>query len=179
MSNPVLVEFVLRFGVMKNKANIVLIAECANVSPAIVSRVMRHNPTVDPRLAQRVWKAVDKLGYGRNRSKRGSVSVKDRSIGLIVSDITDPFFPEIIRSFEILAIEYGYEILVSSTFHDPKRIDVSVRRMVERRIEAVAVLTFSLEESLIEKLRAQGIHVVCVAVELTFPLAARGVSPDA
>jgi LacI family transcriptional regulator len=165
VSNLILVEFVLRFGVMRNKANIVLIAECANVTPSVVSRVMRHNPTVDPGLAQRVWKAVDKLGYGRNRSKRGCVPVEDRSLGLIVSDITDPFFPEIIRSFEILAIEYGYEILVSSTFHDPKRIDVSVRRMVERRIEAVGVLTFSLEESLIEKLRAQGIHVVCVAVE--------------
>jgi LacI family transcriptional regulator len=165
VSHPVLVEFILRFGVMRNNANIVLIAQCANVSAATVSRVMRHNPTVDPKLAQRVWRAVDKLGYGRSRSTRDPLSVTNRTIGLIVSDITDPFFPEIIRSFEILAVQYGYEILVSSTFHDPKRIDVSVRRMVERRVEAVGVLTFSLGESLIAKLRAQGIHVVCVDVE--------------
>ena len=164
MSDPVLVEFVLRFGVMRNKVDIVLIAQCASVSPATVHRVMNHNPKVDPKIAQRVWKAVDKLGYGRNRSTQYRISVTNRTVGLIVSDITDPSFSAIIRSFEILAVQYGYEILVSSIFDDPKRIDVSVRRMVERRVEAVGVIT-SLGESLIAKLRAHGIHVVCVDVE--------------
>jgi hypothetical protein len=57
----------------------------------------------------------------------------------------DPFFPEIVQSFEAAAIEVGCETLATSTLHDPKRMELSVRRMVERRIEGAAVLTFGSE----------------------------------
>jgi LacI family transcriptional regulator len=78
--------------------------------------------------------------------------------------MADPFSPEIIQSFEAHAGQRGYEILVTSTLHDPKRIELCARRMIERRIEGVAVLTFG-SEILAEILRAQGIPLVCADVE--------------
>ena len=107
---------------------------------------------------------MDELGYYPNTQARGLASGKSRIFGLIVSEITNPFFPEIVHSFEEVAIEHDYEIMLSSTVHDPKRMELSVRRMIERRVEGVAVLTFGFEEDLIEDLRFRNVPLVFVDV---------------
>src|SRR5437764_8988871 len=118
------------------------IARRAKVSTATVSRAINHIPTVDPQLAKRVWRVVDELGYYPNTQARALVSGKSRIFGLVVSQITNPFFPEIVQTFEELAVKNNYEILLTSTIHDSKRIKSSVRRMIERRAEGVAMLDF-------------------------------------
>lgn len=140
------------------------IARRAKVSTATVSRAINHVPTVDPQLARRVWKVVDELGYYPNTQARALVLGRSRIFGLIVSEITNPFFPEIVQTFENLAVENNYEILVTSTVHDPKRMESSVRRMIERRVDGVAILTFGMEESLIEHLRFRKVPLVFVDV---------------
>ncbi len=140
------------------------IAKRARVSTATVSRAINRVPTVDPQLAKRVWKVVDELGYYPNRQARALVSGRTRIFGLIVSEITNPFFPEIVQSFEDMAVQNGYELLLTSTVHDPKRMEISVRRMIERRVEGVAVLTFGMEESLLKDLRFRKVPLVFVDV---------------
>lgn len=140
------------------------IAKRAKVSTATVSRAINRIPTVDPQLAKRVWKVVQELGYYPNTQARGLVSGKTRIFGLIVSEITNPFFPEIVQSFEHIAVQHNYEILLTSTVHDPKRMESSVRRMIERRVEGVAVLTFGMEDSLLEDLRFRKVPLVFVDV---------------
>jgi LacI family transcriptional regulator, galactose operon repressor len=145
------------------------IAKRARVSTATVSRAINHVPTVDPQLAKRVWKLVDELGYYPNRQARALVSGKTRIFGLIVSEITNPFFPEIIQSFEDIAVQHNYEILLTSTVHDPKRMEMSVRRMIERRVDGVAILTFGMEESLLEDIRFRKVPLVFVDVGPDIP----------
>src|SRR5216110_3386840 len=140
------------------------IAKRAKVSTATVSRAINRVPTVDPQLAKRVWKIVDELGYYPNTQARALVSGRSRIFGLIVSEITNPFFPEIVQSFEDIAVQHNYEILLTSTVHDPKRMETSVRRMIERRVDGVAILTFGMEESLIEHLRDRKVPLVFVHV---------------
>jgi LacI family transcriptional regulator len=140
------------------------IARRAKVSTATVSRAINHVPTVDPQLAKRVWKVVDELGYYPNTQARALVSGRSRIFGLVVSEITNPFFPEIVQTFEDLAVENNYEILLTSTVHDPKRMESAVRRMIERRVDGVAILTFGMEESLIEHLRFRKVPLVFVDV---------------
>ncbi|HXZ31614.1 MAG TPA: LacI family DNA-binding transcriptional regulator [Terriglobales bacterium] len=140
------------------------IARRARVSTATVSRAINRVPTVDPLLAKRVWKVVDELGYYPNTQARALVSGRSRIFGLIVSEITNPFFPEIVQTFENLAVENNYEILLTSTVHDPKRMESSVRRMIERRVDGVAILTFGMEESLLEHLRFRKVPLVFVDV---------------
>jgi len=140
------------------------IAKRAKVSTATVSRIINRNPTVDPQLAKRVWKVVNETGYYPNTQARALVSGRSRILGLIVSEITNPFFPEIVQNFENLAVANGYEILLTSIVHDSKRMELSVRRMIERRVEGVAVLTFGFEESLIEDLRYRKVPLVFVDV---------------
>jgi DNA-binding LacI/PurR family transcriptional regulator len=125
---------------------------------------MNRVPSVDPQLAKRVWKVVDELGYFPNTQARALVSGKSRIFGLIVSEITNPFFPEIVQTFEDLAVENGYEILLTSTVHDPKRMESSVRRMIERRVDGVAILTFGMEESLLDHQHFRKVPLVFVDV---------------
>lgn len=140
------------------------IARRAKVSIATVSRTINRVPTVDPQLARRVWRVVDQLGYYPNTQARALVSGKSRIFGLVVSEITNPFFPEIVQTFEELAVQNDYEILVTSTVHDTTRMKSSVRRMIERRVDGVAILTFGMEEALLDDLRLRKVPLVFVDV---------------
>ena len=145
------------------------IARLAKVSTATVSRTLNHVPTVDPKLAKRVWEVAGELGYTPNTHARSLVSGRSRTFGLVVSEFTNPFFPEIVQTFEALAVENGYEILLTSTGHDPKRMEVAVRRMTERRVDGVAILTFGMEESLLADLRHRKVPLVFVDVGPDIP----------
>ena len=98
------------------------VAQRAKVSIATVSRTINHNPTVNAKMAKRVWDAIRELDYFPNTQARALVSGRSGLFGLIVSEITNPFFPELIQGFEDVAVANGYEILVSSTNYDPKRM---------------------------------------------------------
>ena len=140
------------------------VAKRARVSTATVSRTVNRVATVDAQLAKRVWKAIDELGYYPNRQARALVSGRSRVFGLIVSEITNPFFPEIVQTFETLAVEHNYEILLTSTIHDPKRMELAVRRMIEGRVDGVAILTFGMEDELLEHLRFRNLPLVFIDV---------------
>src|ERR1700716_448942 len=96
------------------------IARAANVSIATVSRTINHVPTANPEIARRVWAVIDELDYFPNTQARALVSGRSKIFGLIVSEITNPFFPEIIHVFDETAVQHNYEILVTSTVHDPE-----------------------------------------------------------
>src|SRR5574337_824932 len=99
------------------------IARRARVSTATVSRAINRVPTVDPQLAKRVWSVVEELGYVPNTQARALVSGRSRLLGLVVSEITNPFFPELVQEFENIAVEQGYEVFIGSTNYDPVRTE--------------------------------------------------------
>jgi LacI family transcriptional regulator len=140
------------------------VAKRARVSIATVSRTINGVPTVDPQLSRRVWKVIEELGYYPNTQARALVSGRSRIFGLIVSEITNPFFPEIVQGFEDMAVEHNYEVLLTSTVHDSKRMAHSVRRMIERQVEGVAVVTFGMEEALFRDLKSRNVPLVFIDV---------------
>ena len=149
-------------GKVSERMDIRTIARAANVSIATVSRAMNHVTTVNPKMAKRVWEVIDELDYFPNTQARALVSGRSRLFGLIVSEITNPFFPELIQGFEDIAVEHGYEILVSSTNYDPKRMSHCIRRMLERKVEGVAVMTFGIEEPLFDQLAKRKVPLVFI-----------------
>lgn len=145
------------------------VAKLAKVSIATVSRTINGVPTVTPQLSRRVWKVIEELGYYPNTQARALVSGRSRIFGLIVSEITNPFFPEIVQGFEDIAVQNNYEILTTSTVHDPARMALSVRRMIERRVEGVAVVTFGMEEALFDDLKSRNVPLVFIDVGPPLP----------
>jgi DNA-binding LacI/PurR family transcriptional regulator len=140
------------------------VAAHAKVSIATVSRTVNHVATVDPVLASRVWKAVSELNYFPNTQARALVSGRSRMLGLIVSEITNPFFPELIREFEQVAVAQGYELLIGSTDYNPRKMEECARRMLGRKVDGVAIMTFGFEDAFVQRFADEDIPVALIDV---------------
>lgn len=119
---------------------------------------------VAPEAAARVRLAIAELGYFPDTQARALVSGRSRILGLIVSDMTNPFFPEVIEGFERFAVAAGFEILLGSSGYDPEEMSSVVRRMLEHRVGGVAVMTSEFDEAQIARLGGRGIPLVFVDV---------------
>jgi DNA-binding LacI/PurR family transcriptional regulator len=163
---------VVRKGKRKTAAkapDIRTVAALAKVSIATVSRTINGSPAVSERLSKRVWQAIEHLNYFPNTHARSLVSGRSRILGIIVENITNPFFPELIQSFEEIAVAHGYEILVSSSNSNAAVLTACVRRMLERKVEGVAVMTFGQEEPLLDRLVHNDIPMVLAEFKLDAP----------
>jgi DNA-binding LacI/PurR family transcriptional regulator len=92
------------------------------------------------------------------------VSGRSRLLGLIVSDITNPFFPELVHSFERLATGQGYDLILTSTDYQTARMTGCVRRMLERKVDGVAIMTSEMDLGLIKELARRGVPLVFMDV---------------
>lgn len=130
---------------LKRKRGIHAVAELAGVSISTVSRVMNGATNVDIKISRRVWKAVSETSYVPNRHAQALISGRTRLIGLLVPDIMNPFFPELIHGFEQAAAAEGFGILIGSTHDHSHETAEWVRRMLQHGIEGLALLTFKEE----------------------------------
>ena len=136
------------------------VAKQARVSTATVSRTINRTGTVRPDTAERVWRVVRRLGYHPNTNARALVSGRSHLLGLIISDIANPFFPELVKSFEQIALRHGFEVLVANTSYDTDRMSHSVRRMLERKVDGVAVITSEMKKELIAQMERRRLPMV-------------------
>ena len=155
---------------MRKRVTVHDIAKLAKVSIATVSRTINRVPTVDPVLARRIRRVIEKEGYYPNTNARALVRGHSRTLGLIVSEITNPFFPEIIQTFAKLGAQNNYEILLSSIDYNPRSLEITARQMIERSVGAVAILTFGGEAPLIDILTTRNIAVFAVDADPPRPL---------
>ena len=140
--------------------NIKEVARVARVSTATVSRTINGSDKVSPETAERVQRAIQALKFYPNNNARALGSGRSSLYGLIISDITNPFFPELVRSFEEVAVQYGQEVLIANTNYDPIRMEICVRRMLQRKVDGVAILTSEMAEHLIDEFSSRRIPLV-------------------
>jgi DNA-binding LacI/PurR family transcriptional regulator len=138
--------------------NIKEVAKRAKVSTATVSRTINNSEKVKPATAARVRKAIEELNFYPNTHARTLVSGRSRMLGLIISDITNPFFPELVKSFEDQAVQRGQEVII--TDYNPKRMAGCIRRMVERKVDGVAIMTSEADPGLVAELARRNIPTV-------------------
>lgn len=105
----------------EKKNNIFQVAELSGVSIATVSRVLGGNARVSPELAARVKEAAATLGYHPNRSASSLRKRVSKTVGVIISDIENPFFTSVIRGIEKVLYEAGYGLLFCNSNEDPER----------------------------------------------------------
>ncbi len=140
--------------------NIKQVAKLAKVSTATVSRTINGSDKVSARTAERVRKAIKELNFYPNTHARTLVSGRSRMLGLIISDITNPFFPELVKHFEDQAVQKGLEVIIANTDYKPKRMAECVRRMVERKVDGAAIMTSEADPSLLTELTRRDIPMV-------------------
>lgn len=144
------------------------VADHAGVSKSTVSRVLNGSTMVDPDTRRRVLEAARKLNYYRNASAH-QLARGGRSdfFGLLISDIENPVFPEMIKSFETAAAMKGYDLFLCATNYDADRASSAVRKMIENGVRGAAIMTSSATEDIAEELAARQIPVVVVDLEVT------------
>jgi DNA-binding LacI/PurR family transcriptional regulator len=147
--------------------NISMVAKRAGVSKATVSRVINGTARVVPETAKRVLKAIKDLDYYPDTNARTLGSGRSGLYGLIISDITNPYFPELVKAFEDIAIEHGQEVLISNTGYDPKRMERCVIRMLQRKVDGLAVMTSEFGEHLIEPISKRNIPTIFMDAKKT------------
>jgi DNA-binding LacI/PurR family transcriptional regulator len=135
------------------------VAKAAGVSTATVSNVLNNTGKVGRPTRRVVLSAVRRLGYVPDAHARHLASHDTRTLGIIVSDIENPFFPEIIKSFETRARELGYDAILSDTNYDPRRTRKAAERMMENKVRGVAVMTSEISLHLINELARRRIGV--------------------
>ncbi|HEX7177057.1 MAG TPA: LacI family DNA-binding transcriptional regulator [Pyrinomonadaceae bacterium] len=136
------------------------VARTAGVSTATVSHVVNNTRFVSEEVRARVLAAVEQCGYYPNAHARGLASGRSRILGLVISDISNPFFPELVKAIETAAFEQGYDVLLSNTNYDPDRTSHYVRRLIERKVAGVALMTSELDAALIDELARRDVCVV-------------------
>ncbi|MGE5551846.1 MAG: LacI family DNA-binding transcriptional regulator [Bacteroidota bacterium] len=113
------------------------VAKQAKVSTATVSRVLNGVGYVAEETRNRVLETVTRLGYRPNGIARGLSTKRTRTIGLIISDITNPFFPEIARGVEDVLSAYGYNVILCNTDRDALKEAAYIGLLVEKRVDGI------------------------------------------
>lgn len=140
--------------------DILQVAKRAGVSTATVSRVLNRLPGVRQQTMARVQRAVEELNYIPNPNARSLRVGRTRLFGLIISDVNNPFFPELIDAFESLAAAHGIEVIFTHTNYELERLHSCIQRMIERSVDAIAVMTSEMDESSLKQAMNARVPVV-------------------
>lgn len=138
------------------------VAARAGVSTATVSRVLAGLGRASPATRDRVLEAARDLDYRPSGIARSLKRRQTRTLGLIVTDIENPFFPQLVRVVEDAAREAGYAVLLCNAADDPEREADYLDLLVERRVDGVVIAAASLGRRHQEWLRDPPIPVVVV-----------------
>jgi LacI family transcriptional regulator len=143
-------------------ANIYDVARKAGVSVATVSAVVNDSTYVSPQLKSRVLAAVRDLGYQPNLLARSLAKRQTRTIGVIVPDVANPFWPEVVRGAEDRAHAAGYTIVLSNSDDDPEKEALYLNLFLAKRVDGVllAKAPGKLSREVTAQFKATGTAVV-------------------
>lgn len=136
------------------------VAKAAGVGLATVSRVLNNNGYVKPETRDRIQQAAAELGFVPNMVARSLVRKSTATIGLIIPDITNPFFPAVTRGVEDAASEAGYTVFLCNTDNDQTMEAQDVKKLRERMVDGIIFVGTSDRRELVETLLADGVPVV-------------------
>ena len=140
--------------------NLEQVARRARVSTATVSRVLNNASVVKSSTRARVVKAIEELKYHPNLHARSLAGGKSKTIGVIVSNLENPFFFDIYKTIEADAHARGYEVVMANTDYRSEQLVTSIRLMIGRRVMGLAAIVSEMAPELIEELNESRTPVV-------------------
>ena len=136
------------------------VARRAGVSLATVSRVLSNTQYISDETRTRVLDAVKEFKYFKNVHARRLATGRSDVFGLVISEIANPYFPEIIRGYQAVAWNRGFDVLLCNTENDPKRIKAVIRKLRESDVRGAAIVTSSVGRDTASELTEASIPVV-------------------
>lgn len=138
------------------------VAKQAGVSSATVSRVLANKPHVRPELQTRVQRAIENLGYEPNRIAQSLRVQRSKVIGLIISDIRNSFFNQLVRAIEDTAHQHGYAVFVCNSDENPEKEAWYVNVLKAERVAGVIMTPTRETTTACQTLLSAGIPVIAV-----------------
>ena len=138
------------------------VARLAGVSNSTVSRVLNKKEYVKESTRKKVFDAVTELGYKPSRIARSLRASASQIIGLIISDIQNPFFTSLVRAVEDIAYKHNYSLLLCNTDEDPEKENLYVELMLSERVSGVIITPTREYNCPIQKLLEMHVATVCV-----------------
>ncbi len=148
--------------IQKDKVDIVTVAKAAKVSPSTVSRAFNHPDLVNPATRKKINRAVQKLGYIRNRAAQTMHGKRSGTIGLIVPTINHAIFAEVIQAFSDSIDNAGFSLLLASHGYDLDREYAMVRKFLEHRVDGVALVGLEHSEATVRLIEQQKIPALAI-----------------
>lgn len=139
---------------------IIDIADKVGVSYTTVSRALNDKKGVSDKMREKIIKAAKEMGYQPNILARGLVSNSSKTIGLIIPDIINPFFPEIARGIEDAASNKGYTVFLSNSNWEIEKEQKCINSLVSNRVDGIIINPNSTDN--LEKLQKLDIPIVYV-----------------
>ncbi len=136
------------------------VARLAGVSTATVSAVVNGQDIVKPKTRIKVLKAIKKLNYHPNLYARSLARGRSAMLGVIVSDLSNPFFAEIAQTVQTEALRRRYQVLISATQFSADRLSDTVQHMIGMRVDGLVIMTSEMEDSISDSLRRKKIPVI-------------------
>lgn len=127
----------LRKKKLHKASNIYDVAREARVSVFTVSTVVNNNGRVSPTLSRRVERAIQKLKYRPNLLARGLVKSQTHTIGIVVRDIVNPFFPLLVRGAEDAAQKAGYSVLLCNSDDQREKEEQYLELLLSKRVDGI------------------------------------------
>lgn len=138
------------------------VAKKAGVSVATVSRVLNDSPLVTESTRQNVLSAVKALNYQPNHAARSLRAGRSHVIGLIISDIQNPFFTSIVRGIEDVAHQHGYSLVLCNSDEDPEKEKLYINVMRSEEVAGVILASASEANPQVDDLITYNIPVVAI-----------------
>lgn len=138
------------------------IAKRVGVSHSTVSRALRVNKLVSSETAKRIRQVAKEMGYRPSAVARSLKTKRTQVLGVIVSNISDPFFSEILNGIEVSAQAGGYSLFIAASQHDPIKERQIVQTMMEQRTDGVIICSSSFSPEHGRQLLSYGFPVVVV-----------------
>lgn len=139
------------------------VAQVAGVSPSTVSRALNDSPLVREETKARIRQIAAALGYERNELARGLVKGSSGVLGLLVPDITNPFFAEITKGVEEVAHQRGFGVVLCTTEGEPAREEAYLRVLRRKRVDGLIIASVTLDDPYLQELQRFQIPFVLVS----------------
>ncbi|SHK06853.1 transcriptional regulator, LacI family [Clostridium cavendishii DSM 21758] len=138
------------------------VAKEAGVSIATVSRVLNDIDVVNEETKKKVLDAIKKLGYRPNIVARSLKTQRTRTVGILIPDISNQFYPEIVRGAEDVANIYDYNVMLCNSDFDPEKEKEYLRVLKEKMVDGVLYMSSSLSDEIVGLINELDLKTVLV-----------------
>jgi LacI family transcriptional regulator len=145
------------------------IAKELNVSIATVSRVLNNRGYASSEVKKRVFAAAKKLNYQPNAIARSLKMDQTNTIGVIIPDISNPFFMKISKGIEDTVHKSGYHLIFASANENPKKEKEMLKVFFEKRVDAIVLATSGENEETINRIKSSGVPIILIDRKISNP----------